>query len=85
MHLTERRKVANAAAQDALHRLVTHKLATGQWDRHLAAEWHAAEAQVDMLDDLIRDMMADTAEPDGMGLPDIALADPGDHYAGVGR
>ena len=83
--LTELRRQANAAAQDALHRLVTRRLATGQWDRHIAAEWHAAEALVDMLDDRIRDMMADTAEPDGMGLPDIALADPGDHFAGVGR
>lgn len=66
------RALANAAAQDAFRRLVRHYVATGVWDRHLSAEWHAAEALLDVAEERIRDM-ADV-EWDGRGLPDIALA-----------
>ena len=74
MSLHMLRAEANRKAQDALHKLVEAHLRTGHWDRHLAAEWHAAEVHLDEVDDRIRDMAADTAEPDGWGLPDIALA-----------
>ena len=77
------RAEANRKAQDAFGRMVRYHAKTGRWDRRLTAEWRAAEVLLDMVDDRIRDMAADTAEPDGYGLPDIALADPGDHFAGM--
>lgn len=77
------RAEANRKAQEAFRRLVRFHEVTGRWDRRLTAEYHAAEVLLDMVDDRIRDMAADTAEPDGFGLPDIALADPGDHFAGM--
>jgi hypothetical protein len=79
--LTMLRRQADEAAQAALHALVGHYEKTGEWDRRLAAAYGTAEALLDLLDERIRDM-ADP-EPEPLGLPDIPLADPGDHYAGM--
>ena len=77
------RDLARDAAQDAFHRLVKAHLATGQWDRRLLAEYHTAEAILDLAEERIRDM-ADSFDPgDGHSvdpLPDIPLAV--DHYPG---
>lgn len=81
--LTLLRREADTAAQTALRRLVDHHARTGQWDQRLWAEYHAAEQLLDMIEDRIRDMMADTDPSEGERdpLPDVPLADPGDHFA----
>ncbi|MFZ2226181.1 MAG: hypothetical protein WAV64_01965 [Candidatus Moraniibacteriota bacterium] len=69
------RDAANAAAQHAFRRLVTHYTRTGEWDRHLLAEYHVAEALLDLAEEMVSE-----------ALPDIPLArivDLGDHYAGM--
>jgi hypothetical protein len=87
------RDQANVAAQHAFRRLVRRYVETGEWDRHLSAEWHVAEQLLDLADDLIRSV-SDTFDPsEGESfdpLPDVPLAhleDPGDIFvfpAGVG-
>lgn len=62
------RDQVNAAAQDAFRRMVRHYVQTGEWDRHLSAEWHAAEAVLDAIDD----------EP-----APTRFVDPGDHFVGM--
>lgn len=80
------RDQANAAAQDAFRRMVKRYIESGEWDRHLTAEWHTAEALLDMAEDRLRDMAADCFDPHegDDALPDVPLAltpDPGDHFA----
>ncbi len=80
--LTLLRRQANAAAQEALHNLTDRYLATGVWDRQLSRTYAMAEQLLDLIDERIRDQADCEPEPWG-GLPDIPLADPGDHFAGM--
>lgn len=75
------RQQAEQAAQDAFHRRQLLHEKTGRWDVHLTREYRRLQMVADMLreeeeieEEYRRDMAADTAEPDGFGLPDIALA-----------
>ena len=79
--LTMLRRQADETAQRALHALVSHYEKTGEWDRRLAAAYGVAEQMLDLIDERIHDM-AD-CDPEPLGLPDIPLADPGDHHVYV--
>ena len=84
--MTDLRQQANDRAQAAFRRLVRHRIATGEWDRHLLAEYNLAEQELDRIDSAAYD----AAEAAAWSLSvitgeyvDVPLADPGDHFAGM--
>lgn len=72
------KRLADEAAQASFHRLTTHYLATGKWDKRLWAEWSVAEALVDEAGRAVarmHDAAHEAAEGDSLDVPLAAITE----------